>query len=124
MRNLLLFTLFLFAFLAKPIVCLADGENPPKPIILDEKPIKDPTKIKSPSLLRLSAYVDGNAVVITSTADILAHVIILDLTSGQTFYNNTVSMAPQCRCQIAHTEAVLTLQIKVDDKTYEGNFHL
>lgn len=106
------------------LTVLAD-DNGQKPI--DVKPVVGPTaptKPKSPSLLSISAYTDGNAVVITSTVDIMAHVLIFDTASGQTYYNNTVTIAPQCRCLIPHTNASLTLQIIVGGSTYEGTFYL
>ena len=101
----------------------SDDETREKPIIL--KPIKDttgPFKPQSPSLLSISAYTGGNAVVITSTVDIMAHVKIFDSASGQTYYNNTVTIAPQCRCQLPQTDAMLTLQITVEDIILEGVF--
>ncbi|MDE6239101.1 MAG: hypothetical protein K2M54_03835, partial [Muribaculaceae bacterium] len=66
----------------------SDHEPKEKPIILE--PVVGttaPTKPKAPSLLKISAYTDGNAVVITSIVDNMAHVLICDA-SGQT-YNNS-----------------------------------
>ena len=117
--------IMLFVIMTVSNLTVFADENNQKPI--DVKPVKDttgPHVPKTPSLLSISAYYDGNAVVITSTVDIMAHVTIFDSASGQTYYNNTVTIAPQYRCQIQQTDAMLTLQIKVDDKTYEGNFRL
>ena len=117
--------MMLFVIMTVSNLTVFADENNQKPI--DVKPVIDttaPTKPKAPSLLSLSAYTDGNAVVITSTVDIMAHVLIFDSASGQTFYNNTVTIAPQYRCQIQQTDAMLTLQITVGDMTYEGSFSL
>ena len=103
----------------------SDQEPKEKPIILE--PVVGttaPTKPKAHSLIKISAYTDGNTVVITSTVDIMAHVKIFGSASGQTYYNNTVTIAPQYRCQIQQTDAMLTLQITVGDMTYEGSFSL
>ena len=120
-----IFIALLLAIFSVGFSFASDDETREKPIIL--KPVVGPTaptKPKAPSLLSISAYTDGDAVVITSTIDIMAHVLIYDSASGQSYYSSTVALAPQCRCQIAHTEAMLTLQITVGDTTYEGNFCL
>lgn len=120
-----IFVALLLAIFSVGFSFASDDETREKPIIL--KPVKDttgPHVPKAPSLLSISAYTDGNAVVITSTVDIMAHVLIFDSASGQTYYNNTVTIAPQYRCLIPHTDATLTLQIIVGDSTYEGTFYL
>ena len=120
-----IFIALLLAIFSVGFSFASDDETTEKPIIL--KPVKDttgPFKPKAPSLLSISAYTGGNAVVITSTVDITAHVKIFDSASGQTYYNNTVTIAPQYRCQIQQTDAMLTLQITVGDMTYEGSFTL
>ncbi|MDE5882323.1 MAG: DUF3244 domain-containing protein [Muribaculaceae bacterium] len=120
-----IFVALLLAIFSVSVSFASDDETREKPIILE--PVVGttaPTKPKAPSLLKISAYTDGNAVVITSTVDIMAHVTIFDSASGQTYNNNTVTIAPQYRCQIQHTDAVLTLQIFVGDSTYEGSFYL
>ena len=117
--------MMLFVIMTVSNLTVFADENNQKPI--DVKPVIDttaPTKPKAPSLLSISAYTGGNAVVITSTVDIMAHVLIFDSASGQTYYNNTVTIAPQCRCQIQQTDAMLTLQITVGDMTYQGSFTL
>ncbi len=104
----------------------ADGTPDETPIILT--PIKNtdgPHVPKSPSVLRLSAYYDGDAVVITSNVDMIAQVSIFDTASGQSYYNSVVAIAPQCRCQVVpDTSGMLTLQITVGDTTFEGTFSL
>ena len=120
-----IFVALLLAIFSVSVSFASDDETREKPIILEPGVgTTAPTKPKAPSLLKISAYTDGNAVVITSTVDIMAHVTIFDSASGQTYYNNTVTIAPQYRCQIQHTDAVLTLQIFVGDSTYEGSFYL
>ena len=120
-----IFVTLLLALFSASFSFASDNETREKPIIL--KPIKDttgPFKPKSPSLLSISAYTDGDAVVVTSNVDIIDHVLIYYSESGQSYYCSTVALDPQCRCQIAHTETMLTLQITVDDTIYEGSFLL
>ena len=119
-----IFVALLLAVFSVGFSFASDDETTEKPIEL--KPIKDttgPFKPKSPSLLSISAYSNGDAVVITSTVDIMAHVKIFDSASGQTYYNNTVTIAPQYRCQIPHTDTMLTLQITVDNTVFIGEFN-
>ncbi len=118
-----LFVSLLIVVLGAAAGLASDDETKEKSIEL--KPVVEttgPFKPKAPALLRLSAYYDGDAVVITSNVDILAQVSIFDTASGQTYYNSVVAIAPQCRCQIAPTSAMLTLQITVGDTVYEGMF--
>lgn len=86
--------------------------------------VDKPVKPQVPSFIKVTACVEGDDVVVTSNVDIMAHVLIYDAASGQTYYNSTVALAPQCRCQIAYTDAMLTLQITVGSTEYIGTFQL
>lgn len=120
-----LFITLIVAAIGAGIGYASDDEPNGEPIILE--PIKStdgPHKPQAPSLIKLAAYTDGDAVVVTSNVDVMAHVFIYDATSGQTYYNSAVALAPQCRCRIGSTDTMLTLQITVGDTTYEGSFCL
>ena len=93
-----------------PIVIPIDIENPP---------VKKP---RTPGLLKLSACLVGDEVVVTSNIDVMAEIKIYDAEIDQTYYNATVALAPECRCPLPQVDAELILQIIIDDRKYQGTF--
>lgn len=98
--------------------------NPNDSIRIELKPIitEGPTKPQAPSIIQLSAYAVESGVVVMSNVDVMAEVKIYDEERGQSYYNATVALAPECHCPLPQVDAVLTLRIIIDDRTYKGTF--
>lgn len=102
----------------------ADENDDPdkKPISLDPTNGGDnPDKPKSPSRIRISAYYDGSAIVLTSTVAVMAEVVISDAESGAYCFNGLAALAPDFRCPVAPAPgSSLIITVTVGSTVYEG----
>lgn len=95
------------------------------PLTIKEIPTNgssDPTKPKSPSRVHISACIDDNAVIVSSSVSVLAQITITNDLTGECLFDRVVALAPNYHCFIPNVSGVLTLTVSVGDKTYEGQF--
>lgn len=121
MRNLFFISLLLFSLILNAQDGNSDNNPKPKPITLTEKPINDPTRPKAPSRVRISAYYDGNSIVVTSTVAVMAEVVIADASSGACLFSGQTALAPDFSCQVpAISGSSLKIVVTVGATVYEG----
>lgn len=92
------------------------------PIDLNPVELPNPHKPKSPSRVKISACVDDNAVIVSSSVSVMAQITITNDLTGECLFDRVVALAPDYHCFIPNVSGVLTLTVSVGDKTYEGQF--
>ena len=94
------------------------------PLNTKEDSENKPLKPKAPSRVRISAYVDGDAVVVSSTVSVMAHVTVTDPMAGDCLFDGFVALAQDYRCSLSGASGILTLTVTVGGTSYEGQFVL
>lgn len=95
------------------------------PIILKPTIPNNPDIPKAPSQVRISAYYDGSAVVLTSTVATMAEVVITDTESGVYCFNGLAALAPDFRCPVCPTTgSSITITVTVGSTVYEGTIDI
>jgi len=116
--------LILAATLSFNFMSASDDEMEKKDIIIKPVVAESPSKPKSPSRLRISAYVENDDVVVASTVSTMAQIEIYDSATGKCLFDRIVALAPDYRCTITDRGSLMTIYITVNGRTYEGSFVL
>ncbi len=98
------------------------AEEDPNVERIELKPFPEhaPPKAKAPSRVRISAYRNGDVLVITSTVNVTAEIQIIDLDSGVACFEGSVFLAPELQFPLPPTGSPVAIRIAVGGSIYEG----